>query len=331
MIHEELQSFLAEWQLPVPDIEVQTSGSTGTPKRFRVKKQYMLNSAARTCSVLGLERGDKALLCMPVRFIAGKMMVVRALYAGLDLVVREPSGHPLADLEEPVRFAAMTPMQVYNSLQNENERRRLQEIEVLIIGGGAVSAELEAELAGFGNRIYATYGMTETLSHIALRRINGAEASLYFRPLDDVTLSLGDEQTLVIDAPGIADGTLRTNDVAELLPDGRFRILGRKDNIINSGGLKIQIEQTEALLEALIATPFALTAVPDARFGEALVLLIEAAETVPLPDADRLAAALPPFRVPKQILRVQQLPRTGNGKLDRAACRTLAQQVTTKL
>ena len=248
-IQEDLQAFLAEWHDPSPFLEVQTSGSTGTPKRMRVRKDRMLNSARLTCDYLGLKKGDKALLCMPLRYIAGKMMVVRSLYAGLDLEVREPSGHPLADWgDTPLRFAAMIPLQVYNTLRVPEERKRLEQTDILIIGGGAIDAALEQEIRQMPNTVYSTYGMTETLSHVALRRLNGPEASPYYHPFPSVTLSLSPDNTLVIDAPLVCDERLVTNDVARLLPDGSFAIIGRKDNIINSGGIKIQIEEVEERL-----------------------------------------------------------------------------------
>ena len=199
-IQEDLQAFLAEWHDPSPFLEVQTSGSTGTPKRMRVRKDRMLNSARLTCDYLGLKKGDKALLCMPLRYIAGKMMVVRSLYAGLDLEVCEPSGHPLADWgDTPLRFVAMIPLQVYNTLRVPEERKRLEQTDILIIGGGAIDAALEQEIRQMPNTVYSTYGMTETLSHIALRRLNGPEASPYYHPFPSVTLSLSPDNTLVID------------------------------------------------------------------------------------------------------------------------------------
>lgn len=158
-IQDDLQAFLAEWHDPSPFLEVQTSGSTGTPKRVRVRKDRMLNSARLTCDYLGLKKGDKALLCMPLRYIAGKMMVVRSLYAGLDLEVREPSGHPLADWgDTPLRFAAMIPLQVYNTLRVPEERKRLEQTDILIIGGGAIDAALEQEIRQMPNTVYSTYG-----------------------------------------------------------------------------------------------------------------------------------------------------------------------------
>ena len=231
----QLSEFISDWKSASPYLEVQTSGSTGTPKRIMVRKEQMVNSARLTCDYLGLRQGDKALLCMPLRYIAGKMMVVRSLVAGLDLVIREPSGHPMADIDMPLRFAAMIPLQVYNTLQVPEERERLCQIDILIIGGGSIDHELETRIQELPICVYSTYGMTETLSHIALRRLNGPDASPYYTPFPSVKLSLSTDDTLIIDAPLVTDETLVTNDVAELLPDGRFRILGRKDNIINSG------------------------------------------------------------------------------------------------
>ena len=178
-INCQLSEFISDWKSPSPYLEVQTSGSTGVPKRITVRKEQMANSARLTCDYLGLRQRDKALLCMPLRYIAGKMMVVRSLVAGLDLIVREPSGHPMADIDMPLRFAAMIPLQVYNTLQVPEERERLCQTEILIIGGGSIDRELEAQIQELPICVYSTYGMTETLSHIALRRLNGPEASSY--------------------------------------------------------------------------------------------------------------------------------------------------------
>ena len=197
-----------------------------------------MQSARLTCEFLGLRQGDSVLLCMPLQYIAGKMVVVRALVAGLNLVIRTPSGHPMADVDIPLRFAAMVPLQVYNTLQVSAEKEKLCRTDILIIGGGAIDAGLEAEIRQLPVKVYSTYGMTETLSHIALRQLNGPDASMLYRPFPSVRLSLSSEHTLVIDAPLVCDTTLVTNDVAEIYPDGSFSILGRKDNTINTGGIK---------------------------------------------------------------------------------------------
>ena len=186
-----LKDFLDDWNSPSPTLTVHTSGSTGSPKPMEVEKQKMLNSARITCDFLHLRPGDRALLCMSLDYIAGKMMVVRSLERGLRLVSVEPTGHPFATLahEEPFDLVAMVPLQVYNSLHVEEERAQLMRSRHLIIGGGAIDAELERELQNFPHAVWSTYGMTETLSHVALRRLNGQEASQWYKPFSHVGIS----------------------------------------------------------------------------------------------------------------------------------------------
>ena len=319
----DLEAFLAEWHNDSPTVLVHTSGSTGKPKPMLVEKRRMQASARITCRFLGLHEGDTALLCMPLDYIAGKMMVVRALTCGLQLVIVPPSSHPLATshlspFPSRLDFAAMVPLQVWNSLQVPEERHRLMHISHLIIGGGAIDQALASQLADFPHQVWSTYGMTETLSHIALRRLNGPEASDWYTPFDGVTLSLTDEGCLVISAPAVHEGPLVTNDIAELsspAPAGsprRFRILGRKDNVVCSGGIKIQIEEVERLLRPHLHVPYMITKAPDEKLGEQVVLLTES-KTV----GDVLALCrlhLPKYWVPRRILSVDRLPLTETGK-----------------
>ena len=328
-----LNEFLEEWNSPSPYVHVQTSGSTGAPKPMLVEKCRMLASARRTNDFLGLQPGDTALLCMSLDYIAGKMMVVRALERGLKLITVEPSGHPLADnyslftIHYLLSFAAMVPLQVYNSLQIPAERERLQQIRHLIIGGGAIDDALAAELKTFPNAVWSTYGMTETLSHIALRRLSGPDASDWYTPFPSVTISLSDESTLIIDAPDVCSATLVTNDISELSIDNcqsstiKFRILGRRDNIICSGGLKIQAEQLERELRPHLREPFLITRRPDEKFGEVVVLLTEGS-----PDDARLVCEriLPRYHQPRFYLHVARIPLTETGKPSRREAEELA-------
>ena len=219
----------------------------------------------------------------------------------------------------------MVPLQVWNSLQVPEERHRLMHIRHLIIGGGAIDQALASQLADFPHQVWSTYGMTETLSHIALRRLNGPEASDWYTPFDGVALSLTDEGCLVINAPAVHEGPLVTNDIAELSPPAtadsasapadsprRFRILGRKDNVVCSGGIKIQIEEVERLLRPHLHVPYMITKAPDEKLGEQVVLLTES-KTV----GDVLALCrlhLPKYWVPRRILSVDRLPLTETGK-----------------
>ena len=318
-----LEEFLAEWQNDSPTVLVHTSGSTGEPKPMWVEKRRMEASARMTCDFLGLKEGDSALLCMSLDYIAGKMMVVRSLVRGLRQICVEPNGEPLKTLAEQVDFAAMVPMQVWNTLQVPKQRQRLMQIRHLIIGGGAIDEAMAKELRTFPNHVWSTYGMTETLSHIALRRLSGPEATDWYTPFEGIQLSLNEEHCLIIDAPAVHEGRLVTNDIAELAPDGRFRILGRKDNVICSGGIKIQAEEVERLLRAQMREPYIITKRRDETFGEAMVLLTEGDTD----EAERICRqVLPKFWQPRDHVRVAQIPMTETGKPARKLAEALAEQ-----
>ena len=293
-----------------------------------VEKRRMLASARITCDFLGLHEGDTALLCMSLDYIAGKMMVVRALERNLRLITVEPSGHPLATancqlsiINYQLDFAAMVPMQVYNSLQIPEERARLMQIRHLIIGGGAIDDALAAELKAFPNAVWSTYGMTETLSHIALRRLSGPETSDWYTPFDSVHLSLSDQGCLIIDAPEVCPEPLVTNDIAELRPDGRFRILGRKDNVICSGGIKIQAEELERQLRPHLSVPYIITKRPDPKFGEIVVLLTEGSIDEARQVCERV---LQKYHQPRAYVHVGHIPLTETGKPARKEAQRLA-------
>ena len=322
----DLYLFLEKWFDASPVITVHTSGSTGTPKELVVRKDRMMQSARLTCEFLNLQAGDTALLCMNLRYIGAMMVVVRSLVAGLNLIVRPASGHPLSDIEEPLRFAAMVPLQVYNTLRVPEEKARLEQTDILIIGGGAVDDSLEAKMSALPTAVYSTYGMTETLSHIALRRLNGETASKHYYPFPSVELSLSAESTLVIKAPLICGEVLQTNDIACLYPDGSFTIAGRKDNVINSGGIKIQAEEMEKRLRPFIPVPFVVTSVPDPRLGQALTLLIAGQVDVRELES-KLQTVLDAYHRPRHIFMTESIPQTENGKTDRAGCRILARQM----
>lgn len=322
----DLYIFLEKWFDASPVITVHTSGSTGTPKELVVRKDRMMQSARLTCEFLNLQAGDTALLCMNLRYIGAMMVVVRSLVAGLNLIVRPASGHPLSDIEEPLRFAAMVPLQVYNTLRVPEEKERLEQTDILIIGGGAVDDTLEAEISALPTAVYSTYGMTETLSHIALRRLNGETASKHYYPFPSVELSLSAESTLVIKAPLICGEVLQTNDIACLYPDGSFTIAGRKDNVINSGGIKIQAEEMEKRLRPFIPVSFVVTSVPDPRLGQALTLLIAGQVDVRELES-KLQTVLDAYHRPRHIFMTESIPQTENGKTDRAGCRILARQM----
>lgn len=251
-------------------------------------------------------------------------MVVRALAGGLQLIPVAPTSHPYAHLHEAPDFAALTPMQVYETLKVPHERSLLRRTLCLIVGGGAISPEMAKALYSFPNPIYSTYGMTETLSHIALRRINGPTADDAYTPLEGVEVSLSDKGTLCIYAPKVNAERLVTNDVAELLPDGRFRILGRRDNVVCSGGIKLQIETIEKKLSAL-GVACQITAVADERLGEAITLLYEAETELAAALDAQCRTLLDKYEVPRHYIRVEKLPLTETGKPARSEARHMAE------
>ena len=318
----DLWRFLAEWFDEKDTVAGMTSGSTGAPKALPLEKSRMRHSARLTCSFLGLQPKDTALLCMPLCYVGAKMLVVRALEAGLDLICVEPSSRPLRTCQVAPVFAAMTPMQVVSGLEDPQEADRLQQIRHLLIGGGAIDASLAKQLSSFPFAVWSSYGMTETLSHIALRRLNGPEASAWYRPFAGIFLSSADG-ALVIDAPELCPLRLVTNDLVEFDSEGRFRILGRKDNVINSGGVKVQIEAAEEMLRPHLHKPFFITSAPDIKKGEQVVLLIEGEVSTEILSTCK--AVLPPYWAPAHVFKVESLPLTGSDKPDRAAAKRMAQ------
>lgn len=346
---ESIIRFVETWFSEASSVTVHTSGSTGVPKVIRAEKSRMRASAALTCRFLGLEPGQSALLCLSTDYIAGMMMIVRAVVQHLRLYCVTPSSHPLAQgvscwlldfsgkdavVRQPVRvdglpsqlhFAAMVPMQVHDTMLVPEEAERLRSVRHLIIGGGAVDAALEQQLRLFPYAVWSTYGMTETLSHIALRRLSGVDASCGYRPLEGVRVWTDGCGRLVVEALSVCRDVLVTNDRATVAEDGTFCILGRVDNVIDTGGIKVQIEQIEALLQEKMAQPFMITKVADRRLGEAVTMLTTDARLDVVRQMCR--DVLPKYYVPKHYLVVDKLPYTSNGKPARAMAEQLAQDL----
>lgn len=312
----ELADFLSKWWSDSPTMVLQTSGSTGAPKRMLATKTAMVASAAATCRFFGLNPGDSALLCLPLRYIAGKMMVVRALVGGLNLVTAEPSSTPLASLTQGVDFAPLVPMQVAATLALPEGAAQLARVRTLLLGGGFIDPALAEQLQKSTTRVFASYGMTETLSHIALRAVNGPQRSEWYTPLPGVKLTLTPADTLQISVPWLGIDALCTNDLAEIAPDGGFRILGRVDAVINSGGIKIQAEEIEQELHRLTGLQVLALPLPHPRLGQCVSLLWEGPREAE--SALREACAtLPRYHKP-HFIHHAPLPRTESGKPARA-------------
>lgn len=296
--------FLLDWFDGKSYIEMHTSGSTGIPKTIRVDKQAMVNSALATGDFFELHAGNKALHCLPVKYVAGKMMLVRAMILGLDLEFVAPSSHPLRNVDGNFDFAAMVPLQAQNSIAD------LHRIKKLIVGGAKINSALENQLIKLPTQVFETYGMTETISHIAAKSV-GEKA---FTVLPNVTISYDDQNCLVIHAPRISDDVIETNDVVELVNENQFIFLGRIDNVINSGGIKLLPEQIEEKLAGKIEPRYFISSKEDKELGEKIILVIEGNSfTVDTSIFDELDK----YEKPKEILFVPKFKETGNGKIIR--------------
>lgn len=312
---EKVVAFINEWFLETDMVKVQTSGSTGAPKIFEIEKSKMRNSAKMTCDCLDLKEGDSALICLPIEYISGKMMVVRAIEKKLVLNIAEPSIHPLNQLKNRIDFCAMTPLQVENSLE------KIHFIKNLIIGGAAVSESLKSKIhqALNGNsqtKIYETYGMSETLSHIALKEIFPISDE-YFTVFNNVEVSADERGCLKISAPNLNPENLQTNDIVEFKNKNQFKFLGRIDNVINSGGAKIFPEELEKIIKSHIPNEVVFTGLTDKVFGQKLVLIIEGKENEKIIEQISNIKFEKSFHQPKYIIFVDEIPRTPNGKVDR--------------
>jgi O-succinylbenzoic acid--CoA ligase len=307
---KDLGDFLLDWLAATPEIISFTSGSTGRPKRLRLQKQHMLHSAMATGSYFELKPGDRALLCLSTKFIAGKMMMVRAMALGLALDFVIPSSEPLADVQTPYDFCAMVPQQFMGSLE------RIHLVKKLIIGGAPLGARGIAAAQDVPTQVFETFGMTETISHIAVRRINPEEK--VFHTLPRVKAGQDERGCLLIHAPDITSGQIVTNDLIKLLSPTSFEWLGRYDTIINSGGIKLSPEQIENKMQEILNCPFFLYGVPDDSLGQRLVLILET-EKVPekLDRQLRNLKSLSAFELPREIIGIPKFATTGSGKTDR--------------
>ncbi|MDC7993921.1 AMP-binding protein [Altibacter sp. HG106] len=302
--------FLKEWFGVEKDIQLITSGSTGKPKKIRVPKSALINSAIATGTFFKIQEGKSALLCLSADYIAGKMMVVRALTLGWDLHIVAPTKDALVEYDNSYDFVAMVPLQVQHSLE------AMSKVKKVIVGGAPISASLEEALQDVDCEVFATYGMTETVSHIAIRRVNGLAQSSVYSGLPGVTFATDDRDCLIIHAPGIAEDTVITNDIVSLKSPTSFEFLGRYDHVINSGGVKIFPEHIEHALSAAIAEPFIITSEPDEALGQKVILVIESGGAS-LSNYSEAIAQLPPYERPKKVYSLSRFPRTETGKIKR--------------
>ncbi|BAV94092.1 AMP-binding protein [Ichthyobacterium seriolicida] len=300
-------SFICEWLSDSDCIELRTSGTTGKPKTIFVNKQSFINSALATAEFLKLKPGHTSLLSMSCRYIAAKMMIIRAMVSKLELISIKPTSNPLSNIYFPIDFCALTPMQVANSSVEE-----ISNIKKLIIGGGAINKNLESKLRAIdGVDIFHTYGMTETISHIAIRNINDE----YFKTLKNVRISTDYRSCLVIHAPLLCEKQIVTNDIVELKSHDKFLWRGRYDNVINSGGIKLSAEDIEKKINEVLDRNIFISSIEDEVLGEKLVLVIEGEQDDI--DISNIYHKLDKYQRPKEIFFTDKFTYTGSGKINR--------------
>ncbi len=319
---EQLYCFLADMLNEHPVLQLRSSGSTGCPKTFYAPKSALYASAKRSCDFFALRAGQRALLRLPLDYIAAKMMIIRSLVAELHLELRAPQTQLLDETlsrDTPIDFCPIVTLQAA-----QNSAQDLQHIRTLLLGGGFIPEKVETKLQAHPGAVYASYGMTETYSHIALRRINGASRSRYYTTFPQVELAIDDESRLIISDPLLGISELHTNDIATLHPYQQLEIHGRSDNIINSGAIKHQSESIEQRLYESTALTCAALPYPHPSLGECVALLWEGSiDQVTLLKL-AIQKELSVYERPKYICHSSSpLPRTASQKLDRLACQRL--------
>lgn len=314
-LFSEIALFIADWLDENPEIEVQTSGSTGEPQKIKILKNQMLQSAAATAQFFDLKENENMYLCLPVRFIAGKMMIIRALYSQMNLIVlQEQNSHPIDNLPDDltIHFAAFVPMQL-------KDIKNTKKIKTILLGGAPISSEQEDAFQKLKAEIFHSYGMTETLSHVAIRKVNGKEKSNIFKALPNINFELDERDCLIIDVPFLSEKVI-TNDIVELINPKEFIWKGRYDNVINSGGIKFFPEELEKKIQNLLQENYFFFGLPDEILGEKICLFIEHSSysQVELNKfRDELKDVLNKYEFPKAIYFIEKFSYTLSSKIKR--------------
>lgn len=326
--------FISNWIKGKEVYTLNTSGSTGTPKPITVTRNQLKASAQLTIAALHLHKNQTALVCLDTRYIAGIMMIVRSLEAGMNIILVEPCANPIEKVDEKMQidFTALVPLQVETMLHSP-QRNQLEKIKSILIGGAAMNQGTIQQLKSLSCTCYATYGMTETLSHIALQKLNGSDAQDHFEALSGIALSKDERGCLVIHAPHLSDKLFVTNDLVELITPSAFRWLGRVDNVINTGGVKVVPEKIEAIIGLIlddlnISRRFFVAALSDPLLGQSVTLIMEGATlATPIEGLLRMKMKelLDRYEQPKSMHYVSEFITTDTGKINKLKTISLLQ------
>lgn len=304
---------------------LKTSGSTGLPKEISFTREDLEASAQLTINVFELKKDDWLLCCLDVDVVAGFMMIIRALVGGMNLLVFPPSKNPVKELEnnQPIDFVSLVPLQLEEILKHQRSKQRLDGMKAVLLGGAPVNDRLIKKLQLVKCPVYQSYGMTETLSHVALKRLNGPEINEYYKALEGVYFKIDQRGCLVIEATHLGKEII-TNDLVDLINNKTFKWIGRVDFVINSGGFKVNPEEVEGKLgEVLKEKNFFVTGIPDESLGEKVIVLVEGLSNSRLKLEMKNIKTLHPYEQPKEIYFVERFSLTDSGKVDRR--KTLAQ------
>jgi o-succinylbenzoate---CoA ligase len=316
-------TFIREWLTGTEIFQVKTSGSTGEPKTLAITREQMIQSAKMTITALGLTEGDTALVCLNTQFIAGKMMLVRSFVGQLKIVAIDPASNPLLANVQPFDFIALVPLQMQAILASKN-KKQLDYIKAILIGGAAVDHNLLKTIKAVKSPVFATYGMTETISHIALQNLNEQSVESYFTTLPGVEINTDDRGCLVIKTTYLHD-MIHTNDLVKMHSDKTFSWVGRWDNIINTGGIKVSTEKVEREIQQIMDTlnvsqKFLISSVTDSTLGEKIILITEG---IPNENWGKILTlykqTFSKFEAPKEIFTLNKFIYTKNEKIDRKA------------
>lgn len=302
VFEKSIGKFLLDWLNNESFVFVQTSGSTGKPKQIVLQKTAMIASAKATGTFFNLQPKNTALLCLSADYIAGKMMIVRAITLGLYLDTVEPNSYPLEN--KKFDFVAMVPIQVANSLD------KIDFVSTLLIGGTKVSYQLAESILKYNCKAFESYGMTETISHVAIKPIGAKE----FTVLPNVKITVDNRNCLVIEALELSSDKIITNDIVEILNETQFILKGRIDNVINSGGVKIFPEEVEEKLAKFLPTRFFIASTSDLKFGEKVILVLE---SKPFDVDNVIFSELSKYQIPKEIVFLDKFVETETNKINR--------------
>ena len=317
-------SFIQAWDSGQQEFQIMSSGSTGPSKPILLQRKWMIWSAKNSGKVIHFTDDDRLLCCLPMDKVGGMMVVVRSKVWGLPLEIREPSANPL-NKDTQSTIVSLTPYQLSHILEDAASKSRLSHFKEVLIGGSAIDVQLENKIRALKSpSIFRhSYGMSETYSHIAIRTLNGPESTQGFKCLEGVRVEQNEDQCAVIYAPFCEEG-LVTNDIVAFQNDGSFKVIGRRDFVINTGSVKIPAEALEDLISAELnpSGRFLVSSIQDKILGEKLVLVSENAEEFTGQDW-QFVKAVYPFGAPRQILKMAPIPFNAGGKPDRLKVREM--------